>query len=68
MRLIIVATTLAAVFAGSSAFAQTDHVHHKYCLRTGGGLECAYDTIAQCRAAKTGQAQSCMRNSPTINH
>jgi hypothetical protein len=65
MRLLTVATLLAAVFAVSSAFAQTDHVHHKYCLRTGGGVECAYDTIKQCVAAKHGQADSCVRNSPT---
>ena len=63
MRLLTVATLLAAVFAGSSAFAQ--HVHHKYCLRTGGGLECAYDTIKQCVASKRGQSDSCVRNSPT---
>jgi hypothetical protein len=63
MRLLTVAALLAAVSASSSAFAQ--HVHHKYCLRTGGGVECAYDTIRQCVAAKHGQADSCVRNSPT---
>lgn len=66
MRLLTVAALLAAAIASSSAFAQ--HVHHKYCLRTGGGLECAYDTIKQCVAAKRGQADSCMRNSPTRDH
>jgi hypothetical protein len=63
MRLLMVATALAAVFASSSAFAQ--HEHHKYCLRTGGGYECAYDTIQQCVAGKHAQADSCMRNFPT---
>ena len=63
MRLLTVAALLAAVSASSSAFAQ--HVHHKYCLRTGGGVECAYDTIKECVAAKHGQADSCVRNSPT---
>jgi hypothetical protein len=65
MRVLTFATLLAALFTSSSAFAQ--HVHHRYCLRTGGGLECAYDTVAQCRAAKTGAAQSCVRNSPTMD-
>jgi hypothetical protein len=63
MRLLTAASLLAAMFASSSAFAL--HVHHKYCLRTGGGLECAYDTIKQCVAAKRGQADSCLRTSPT---
>jgi hypothetical protein len=63
MRLLMAATLLATVFAGSSAFAQ--HVHHRYCLQSGGGFECGYDTLAQCRASKTGEAQNCVRNSPT---
>jgi hypothetical protein len=67
MRLLTVAALLAAVFAGSSAFAQTGHVHHKYCLKSAGGVECAYDSIAQCKAGKSSPTDSCVRNSPTMN-
>jgi Protein of unknown function (DUF3551) len=66
MRLITVATLLIGTLAGSSAFAQ--HVHHKYCRLVAGGTECAYDTLAQCQASRTGQDQSCVLNSAPINH
>jgi hypothetical protein len=59
---------LAATIAAPSAFAQGDYVHHKFCLRTGSGEECAYDTMAQCMAAKHGQADSCFQNSPPQDH
>jgi Protein of unknown function (DUF3551) len=71
MRAIMFAAVLAAgAFAGSTAFAQTpgDHVHHAFCLKAGSGLECAYDSFAQCEAAKRGANDSCMPNSPTQNH
>lgn len=68
MRLLIAAVLLATAFAGSSAFAQSDHVHHAFCLKTAGGLECAYDSMAQCAAGKHNETESCVPNSPTENH
>jgi Fe2+ or Zn2+ uptake regulation protein len=69
MRAITFAAVLAAgAFAGSSAFAQTDHVHHAFCMKTGGGMECAYDSFQQCQAAVKGANDSCVANSPTQNH
>ena len=71
MRVIMIAAVLAAgTFAGSGAFAQGqgDHVHHNFCLKTGSGQECAYDSFAQCEAAKRGANDSCVQNSPTQNH
>jgi hypothetical protein len=71
MRAIMIAAVLAATaITGSSAFAQApgDHVHHNFCLKTGSAQECAYDSMAQCEAAKRGSADSCVKNSPTQNH
>jgi hypothetical protein len=62
------ATTLLTAALASSAFAQTTHVHHNFCLMTGSAQECAYDTFAQCEAAKRGGADTCVQNSPTQNH
>jgi len=68
MRLIICVALLGTAFAGSSAFAQGDYVHHKFCLKTGTGQDCAYDTMAQCEAAKRGNNDICQPNSPPQNH
>ncbi len=68
MRVIALATLLVATFAGSSAFAQGSYVHHTFCLKTGSAQECAYDSMAQCEAAKHGGADSCVPNSPPQNH
>jgi hypothetical protein len=68
MRAIALATVLAAGLAGGSALAQTGHVHHNFCMKAGSGLECAYDSMAQCEAAKRGANDSCVQNSPTQNH
>jgi hypothetical protein len=68
MRLLMVATFLAAAFAGSSAFAQGDYVHHSFCLKTGSAQECAYDSFQQCEAAKRGNADSCVPNSAPQEH
>ena len=66
MRVIMLAGVLAAALSGSPALAQ--HVHHNFCLKTGSAQECAYDSFAQCEAAKRGSADSCVQNSPTQNH
>ena len=69
MRAIMMAGALAATaFAGGSALAQGSYVHHSFCLKTGSGQECAYDTMAQCNAAKRGGADTCVANSPPQNH
>jgi hypothetical protein len=69
MRVIITASLLAAALAGgSSAFAQSGYVHHNFCLKTGSGQDCAYDSMAQCEAAKRGNADFCVQNEPPINH
>ncbi len=66
MRVIMVAGVLAAALSGSPALAQ--HVHHNFCLKAGSGLECAYDSFAQCEAAKRGANDSCVQNSAPQNH
>jgi hypothetical protein len=40
----------------------------QFCLKTGSAQECAYDSFAQCEAAKRGGADSCVQNSPPQNH
>jgi hypothetical protein len=67
MRLLMFAALLAAGF-GSSAFAQGDYVHHKYCLHRGSAQECAYDSLAQCKASKNSPTDRCVRNSAPMNH
>jgi hypothetical protein len=67
MRAIMFAAVLAAgAFAGTSAFAQ--HEHHAFCMKTAGGLECAYDSFQQCQAAVKGANDSCMPNSAPQEH
>jgi hypothetical protein len=69
MRMLMVATVLAAAFTSSSAFAQSTYVHHTFCLKTGSSSqECAYDSMAQCQAAKRANSDSCVPNSPPQNH
>jgi hypothetical protein len=69
MRLFVIAGVMAA-FAGSTAFAQTSgYSHHAFCLIKGGSdKECAYDTMAQCLQAKTGNTDTCQPNSTPQNH
>jgi hypothetical protein len=69
MRLFVIAGVLAATFAGSSAFAQTSgYSHHTFCLIKGSSRECAYDSMAQCLQAKTGNKDTCEPNSAPQNH
>jgi hypothetical protein len=58
-----------AVIISASAFAQGSYSHHRWCLQVGGGLECAYNTLSQCRASASGRSLAgCVPNSPTLNH
>lgn len=69
MRAITILSLLAAGLAGPGALAQTgDYVHHNFCLKTGSAQECAYDSFAECEAAKRGNADSCVPNGPPENH
>jgi hypothetical protein len=69
MRVIAMAALFAATLAGSSAMAQPgSYTHHKFCLKTGSSQDCAYQTMAQCEAAKRGNADSCVANSAPQNH
>jgi hypothetical protein len=69
IRLIAVGTLLAAALTGSNAFAQTStYQHHTFCLIAGQNKECAYDSMAQCEAAKHGNTDICERNGPPENH
>jgi len=70
MRAIMIAAVLAATFASSSAFAQGTYQHHTFCLKSNnGGQECAYDSMAQCEAARAGTTTgSCIQNSQPLNH
>jgi hypothetical protein len=68
IRLIAAATLLAASLAGSQAFAQGSYVHHAFCLQRGAGVECAYDSMAQCEAARNGNTETCTPNSAPQNH
>lgn len=52
----------------SNAFAQSDYVHHNFCLLTGPARECAYRTFEQCLAAKRGNADFCEPNGTPLNH
>ncbi len=68
MRLLAIAGVLAATFAGSSALAQGSYRHHTFCLMKGSSKECAYDSMAQCLQAKTGNKDTCEPNSAPQNH
>lgn len=67
IRMIAIGTFLAASLAGSSAFAQGSYQHHTFCLKSGASQDCAYDSMAQCEAARTGTG-TCVANSAPINH
>jgi hypothetical protein len=68
IRLIAAGTLLAASLAGSNAFAQGSYSHHTFCLHKGSGVECAYDSMAQCQAARSSNTQTCAPNSMPQNH
>ena len=68
IRLIAAGTLLAAALASQSAFAQSTYTHHAYCLKSGSTQTCAFETMAQCEAAKKGNADSCVQNSAPMNH
>jgi hypothetical protein len=61
---------LMATATAPSAFAQGQgsYEHHAWCLQAGAGKECAFDTLAQCRASKASGQGRCVRNTPASNH
>jgi hypothetical protein len=68
LQALALATLLAAAL-GSSAYAQkSDYRHHSFCLKTGSAQECAYDSFAQCEAAKNSPVDSCVANSAPQDH
>ena len=73
MRLVASAVLVSSVLLGgafgvSNAQAQSGYVHHNFCLLTGPGRECAYQTMEQCLAAKRGNADFCEPNGAPLNH
>jgi hypothetical protein len=68
MRLLMVATLLAMLSASTSAFAQGSYQHHKWCMAHGSSHECAYDTLAQCKASKNSPVDRCVPNSAPRDH
>jgi hypothetical protein len=68
MRTIAVSTLLAATVAAPHAFAQASYQHHRICLRAASGLECAFNTMAECRQAAVGTSGICIRNTLPLNH
>jgi hypothetical protein len=67
MRPLLVATLLTAMFSGP-ALAQSTYTHHKWCLQLGSAQECAYETLAQCKAGKHNPTDRCVRNTAPMNH
>jgi hypothetical protein len=68
MRVIVLATLFAAALGGSAFAQKGDYRHHGFCLKTGSAQECAYDSFAQCEAAKNSPADSCVANSAPQDH
>lgn len=68
IRMIAIGTFVAASLAGASAFAQGTYQHHTFCLKVGSSTECAYDSMAQCQAAKHENSETCEPNSAPQNH
>jgi hypothetical protein len=68
LQALALATLFAATLGAPSAFAQGDYRHHSFCLKTGSAQECAYDSFAQCEAAKNSPADSCVANSAPQDH
>jgi hypothetical protein len=75
MRILLSAILLSAAVGAfgatlnaTPAAAQSGYVHHNFCLLTGPARECAYQTFAQCEAAKRGNADFCEPNGSPINH
>lgn len=45
--------------------------HYRWCLQTGSGFECAYNTLRECREAGSGATAGgagCVRNTSAMNH
>ena len=64
MSSLLTAVLFPTVIAAPSALAQGGHHHYAWCLRSGGGLECAFNTLKQCRETASGRSLAgCVRNS-----
>jgi hypothetical protein len=63
-KIAIAAVVLAATFAGGidAGNAQTRRWCTQGPIGSFGGPNCAYDTLAQCRAAASGNGRSCTEN------
>jgi hypothetical protein len=63
MRLLLAALAIAAITSTASAPAQADQ--YRWCAEYGpgnGGVNCGFVTLAQCRAAISGNGGSCRPN------
>jgi Protein of unknown function (DUF3551) len=68
MRLIVsllAAGIFATTIAGTSASAQSS-ASYPYCLMTGPAQECGYTSMAECLAAKRGNADFCEPNNTYV--
>jgi Fe2+ or Zn2+ uptake regulation protein len=54
--------------AAANASAQGSYHHHRWCMRVGSSVECAYDTLSQCRVSAISNRGRCVRNTPMMNH
>ncbi len=59
---LLAAGLLAATFGRSSAQAQSTTTSYRYCLLTDEAQVCAYNSVAQCMAARRGNADFCEPN------
>jgi len=68
-RLITAVAFGGLLVAAAAPVALAQHEHHAWCLQSGDGSnECAYNTLAQCRASKASGQERCVRNTPALNH
>lgn len=66
IRLIAAGTLLAAALASQSAFAQGSD-QRAYCLKSGSSQDCAYNSMAQCEAAKKANTDTCIQKSSPMS-
>ena len=44
------------------------HHHHRWCVKVGSSLDCAYDFLSRCRVSAISNRGRCVRNTPMMNH